>query len=253
MENGDDGDTAYTLETVEDALKFVGDAFLVLPVEVAQRVCTLLGVSPDEPGPPVVSWRDGDEAWEKCGLAGRKGPGQGIESVALSYYVARGLGIDPPPGLAFKGDHLTIAKQASANMAAIREWRLERGVQGPAEQPGRLIPTGWGTYPLHDEMLVGSTRTQPELDLLLAHGSFADHPIRSASGAAILTYRVIWKGRVEGHPAFGNYAIAEHNTESRQRKILAIRGSFEQIREEFFIDLATWYWLQMEGKWQEPT
>jgi hypothetical protein len=38
-----------------------------------------------EPGPPVVSWRDGDEAWEKCGLAGREGPGQGVESVALSY------------------------------------------------------------------------------------------------------------------------------------------------------------------------
>jgi len=37
------------------------------------------------------------------------------------------------------------------------------------------------------------------------------------------------------------------------REILAIRGSFEQVREEFSIDLTAWYWIQVEGKWQEPT
>jgi len=236
--------------TVEDALAIVGNGYLVLPLEVARRVCTLLGVSPDKPGPPIVSWRNGDEAWKKCGLAGREGPGQGVESVPLSYYVLSQLGISPAPGSAFGEQRLAAGKQAEANMAAIRKALLERGVQGPTAQAGRLIPTGWPTYPLQDEMCVGE-RSPAELDYLLTHGDFANCKLRSISGAAILTYRVIWKGQVEGHPAFGKYAIAEHNTETRKRETLAIRSEFEQLCGEFAIDLCAWYWIRVDGREQE--
>jgi hypothetical protein len=173
--------------------------------------------------------------------------------VTLSYYVAAHLDIDPAPGAAFREQRLTSGKQANANMTAIREALLERGVQGPAVLPNRLIPTGWGTYPLQDEMLIGTERTPAELEVLLSRGFFADRKIRSTSGAAILTYRVIWKGQVAGTPVSGNYAIGEHNTETRRRETLAIRGSFEQIRDEWAIDLAAWYWIHVEGKGQEPT
>jgi hypothetical protein len=239
--------------TVEDALALVGNGYLVLPVEIAQSVCTLLGVSSDATGLPIVSWKDGDEAWNTYGLAGREGPGEGVESVMLSYYVVAQLGISPAPGSAFSEQRLSAGKQAEANMAAIREALLERGVQGPAVQAGRLIPTGWPTYPLKDEMRV-SERSPAELDYLLSHGDIADRKIRSTSGAAILTYRVIWKGQVEGHPAFGKYAIAEHNTETRKRTTLAIRSEFEQLREEFAIDLSAWYWIRVEGREEQaPT
>lgn len=176
-----------TPNTVEDALAIVGDGFLVLPVELAQRVCTLLGVPSDAPRLPIVSWKDGDEAWNTYGLAGREGPGEGVESVTLSYYVAVHFGIDPAPGAAFREQRLTSGKQANANMTANREALLERGVQGPAVLPNRLIPTGWGTYPLQDEMLIGTERTPAELEVLLERGFFADRKIRSTSGAAILT------------------------------------------------------------------
>lgn len=239
--------------TVEGALAIVGNGFLVLPVEVAQRVCTLLEVPSDASELPIVSWEDGEEAWKLRGLAGREGPGSGVESVNLSYYVAAHLGIHLAPGAAFRERRGTSGLQAKANMTAIREALLERGVQGPAALPSRLIPTGWGTYPLEDEMRVGDLRTPAELEVLLAHGFFADRPIRSIFGAVILTYRVIWKGQVEGHPAFGNYALAEHNTETRQRVILAIRGAFEQIRAEWAVDLSAWYWIHTEGERQEPT
>src|SRR5260370_3985330 len=96
-------------------------------------------------------------------------------------------------------------------------------------------------------MSVGRARTPSALDYLLVHGDFASRPIRSTSGAAVLTYRVIWKGRAERHPSLGKYAIAEHNTETRKRDTLAIRSEFEQLREEFAIDLGAWYWIAEEG------
>src|SRR5690349_14485229 len=92
---------------VEDALAIVGDGYLVLPVEMARRVCLLLGLPSHAPGLPIISWRDGDEAWEKCGIAGREGPGEGVESVTLSSYVAAQLGIEPAPGAAIGNQRVT--------------------------------------------------------------------------------------------------------------------------------------------------
>lgn len=246
--NGHDRAPIDTPASAEDALALVGNGYLVLPVDAAQRACLLLGVAPevDAPGLPIVSWRDGDEAWEKCGLAGREGPGEGVESLALSYYVAARLGIDPAPGSAF-APRLNAGKQAAANMGAIRGTMLARGVPGPAANADRLIPTGWGTFPLYDEMSIGAERTAAELDYLLERGFFADHKLRSSSRASILTYRSMWKGRVENHPAFSKYAIAEHDTETRTRETLAIRDAFGQLCAEFGIDLGCWYWIAEAG------
>jgi hypothetical protein len=108
--------------TVRDAVELLEDGHSVYGVELAQRICQVVGVTFEES--LVFSWQSQQNALEQYGFFAREeGPGQGVNSLDLSYHVTRSLGLGAP-GTRFTGR----GYQARANAEAVRERLQAQGV-----------------------------------------------------------------------------------------------------------------------------
>jgi hypothetical protein len=106
---------------LREALALLEDGHTVLRREVAREICEVVGVSFDEE--LVMRWESREEAQEVFGfLAVGAGSGAGVDSLDLSYHIARELGLGAP-GAVFLGR----GRQAELNLRAIREELVGRG------------------------------------------------------------------------------------------------------------------------------
>jgi hypothetical protein len=100
---------------VQEALEYLADGHAILHVDTAKEVCQAIGVPfSDE---CILTWnsrRDASQRYQFVSI--EDGPGTGVGSLELSYYVTKQLGLGAP-GTAFTGKGF----QAQANSRAIAQ------------------------------------------------------------------------------------------------------------------------------------
>ncbi len=99
--------------SVEDALEILADGHIIISVEQAERICSVLHTSFDLL--LTMTWESAEQAQQKYRFFTRRdGAGTGVDVLDLSYSVAKRLGLGAP-GSAFTGKGF----QAQANSEAI--------------------------------------------------------------------------------------------------------------------------------------
>src|SRR5579859_4079400 len=104
---------ADAMELLKDALEVLANGHGVISEESARALCAVVGVPfPEE---EVFVWESRGDASERYGFYPfEEGPGHGVNTLDLSYHVARALGLGAP-GVAYSGR----GYQARANAQAI--------------------------------------------------------------------------------------------------------------------------------------
>ncbi len=98
-----------------EALDVLRDGHGILSVESAKRVCETLGFPFAET--LIIRWQNMADARQKYGFVPVKNePGEGVDSLTLSYFLCQHLGIEAPRQ-AFIG----AGRQARANAQAIAQ------------------------------------------------------------------------------------------------------------------------------------
>src|SRR6266536_2525360 len=105
---------------LSEALAWLSDGHSVLGVEGAIALCEAVGVPFS--GELVFAWESTEQAWGDFGfMAAASGPGTGVNCLALSYHVAKALGLGAP-GRGYSGRGF----QAQANGRAIARLLVSR-------------------------------------------------------------------------------------------------------------------------------